>query len=125
MPEHTSTTARSHHNLSPEENLIRRLVGEDATAVAEIIDRADASTSPQLLVAAAMLADDPRAFLTSAALHSRTTRDRQLVEVAAAHLGGDDDLLDALVRDHLADHPDNILAAWIAAHHITVGRPAS
>ena len=29
----------------------------------------------------------------------------------------DEDLLDALVRDHLADHPDSILAAWIATQH--------
>jgi hypothetical protein len=32
-------------------------------------------------------------------------------------VNGDAVLLDALVRDHLADHPDNILAAWIAAKH--------
>ena len=37
--------------------------------------------------------------------------------IATAHLDGDDDRLDALVRDHLADHPDNVLAAWIAAIH--------
>ena len=36
---------------------------------------------------------------------------------AAAHLAHDEDLLDALVRDHLADHPDSILAAWIATQH--------
>jgi hypothetical protein len=33
-------------------------------------------------------------------------------------------LLDALVRDHLADHPDNILAAWIGAQHTRPGQPA-
>ncbi len=37
--------------------------------------------------------------------------------LADAHLRADADLLDALVRDHLADHPDHLLAAWIA------GRP--
>ena len=40
---------------------------------------------------------------------------------------GDADLLDALVRDHLADHPDNLLAAWIAArpHQPTAPTPRS
>ena len=43
------------------------------------------------------------------------TRDRQLVAIAAAHLRGERDLVDALARDHLVDHPDNVLVAWIAA----------
>ncbi len=38
--------------------------------------------------------------------------------VATAHIAGDEELLDALVRDHLADHPDHVLAAWIAARPI-------
>ena len=37
--------------------------------------------------------------------------------IARAHLAGDADLLDALVRDHLVDHPDSLLAAWIATQH--------
>jgi hypothetical protein len=37
--------------------------------------------------------------------------------VAAAHLHDDHELLDALVREHLADYPDSLLAAWIAAKH--------
>ena len=37
--------------------------------------------------------------------------------ITAAYLAHDEDLLDALVRDHLADHPDSILAAWIATQH--------
>jgi hypothetical protein len=65
-------------------------------------------------VAAALVADAPD-ILDRAARHAVTTRDRQLVAVAAAHLARDADLLDALVRDHLSDHPDNVLAAWIAA----------
>jgi hypothetical protein len=39
------------------------------------------------------------------------------VAITAAHLAHDVDRLDALVRDHLADHPDSILAAWIATQH--------
>jgi hypothetical protein len=33
---------------------------------------------------------------------------------AAAHLRGEHELVDALARDHLVDHPDNVLVAWIA-----------
>ena len=43
-----------------------------------------------------------------------TTRDRQLVAIATAHLRGERELVDALARDHLVDHPDNVLVAWIA-----------
>jgi hypothetical protein len=51
-----------------------------------------------------------------------TTRDRQLVAIAAAHLHGQRDLVDALARDHLVDHPDSVLVAWIAgaSHRTTV-----
>ena len=41
-------------------------------------------------------------------------RERQLVVLADAHLRGDTDLLDVLVRDHLSEHPDHLLAAWVA-----------
>ena len=69
------------------------------------------------LVAAALLTDDAGDLLARAASSATTPRDRQLVAIAAAHFDGDDELLDVLVRDHLADHPDNVLAAWIAAVH--------
>ena len=45
-------------------------------------------------------------------------RERQLVVLAGAHLEGNASLLDVLVRDHLADHPDHLLAAWIAGQPI-------
>ena len=99
------------------EDLIRRLVGNDDAAPREILERARTDSSPLLLVAAAIVGDQPREHLARAAANATTTRARQLVAVAAAHLADDADLLDALVRDHLSDHPDNILAAWIAAQH--------
>ena len=34
--------------------------------------------------------------------------------LAEALLKHHTDLFDALVRDHLAEHPDHLLAAWIA-----------
>ena len=52
--------------------------------------------------------------MARAAAIAATTRDRQLVAIAAAHLRGEGDLVDALARDHLVDHPDNVLVAWIA-----------
>jgi len=93
--------------------LVLRLVGGDPTAPAEVLDHAVTSPSPGLLVGAAVVSQD-EAFLDQAGRSATTTRDRQLVALARAHLHGDTDLLDALVRDHLAEHPDNLLAAWIA-----------
>ena len=100
------------------EVLLLRLIGGDATAPGEILESARTSDSPPLLVAAALVteqASEPAGFLVRAAKNAATTRDRQLVALATAHLDDDADLLDALVRDHLSDHPDNILAAWIAS----------
>jgi hypothetical protein len=100
------------------EVVLLRLIGGDATAHGEILDWASTNDSPALLVAAALVTEqpsEPAGFLARAAKHAATTRDRQLVAIATAHLDDDADLLDALVRDHLSDHPDNILAAWIAS----------
>jgi hypothetical protein len=104
--------------------LLRALFGGDDQAATQILSRAAATTSPALLVAAALLTPEPSALLARAATSSVTTRDRQLLAIAIAHLDGDEELLDALVRDHLAEHPDNILAAWIAAQHTRPGHPA-
>lgn len=103
------------------EVLLSRLVGGDDTAPAEILDRAHTTDSPRLLVAAALVAHEPNTYLARAATSAATTRDRQLVALATAHLANDADLLDALVRDHLADHPDSVLAAWMAAKHTSTG----
>ncbi|WP_432833128.1 hypothetical protein [Dactylosporangium sp. CA-092794] len=99
------------------DHLIRRLIGGDEQARAELLDRAATAGSPLLLVAAALLTDEPADLLARAARSAATTRDRQLVAIARAHLDGDEDRLDAFVRDHLAEHPDNLLVAWIATHH--------
>jgi len=44
-----------------------------------------------------------------------TTRERQLIAIAAAHLAGDTDRAGLLARDHLVDFPDSAFAAWVAA----------
>jgi hypothetical protein len=97
--------------------LIRRLIAGDAEARARLQAVDAGATSPTLLVAAALAGRDGDRLLARAAAAATTTRDRQLVAIAAAHLAGDSERLDALVRDHLADHPDSILAAWIASQH--------
>jgi hypothetical protein len=116
MPEHRpGRPAADRSTTDPESaELIGRLLRQDGDAPTEILARSATSTSPDLLVAAAVLAGRPSPALDRALRWASTARDRQLVALAAARLGGDTDRLDALVRDHLADHPDNALAAWIA-----------
>jgi hypothetical protein len=97
-------------------NLIHQLAVGDAAAVAEIVERAHASADVTTLVSAAVFAPDSTDLLQRAAAHAKTTRDRQLVAIAVAHVAGDIDLVDALARDHLADHPTSVLVAWISAH---------
>jgi hypothetical protein len=95
--------------------IIRRLIGGDQGAAASIADRARTSDEPILLVAAALADPTARELLTRAGQLASSTRDRQLIAIAAAHLDGDTERVDALARDHLVDHPDSLLAAWIAA----------
>jgi hypothetical protein len=103
----------------PDDNtaLLHRLIGDHPDAPAEVLRLAAGSRSPPLLVAAALLSSDLDP-LTRAAQHATTTRDRQLVALAEAHLRGNADLLHVLVRDHLSEHPDNLLAAWIAGRQL-------
>ena len=69
---------------------------------------------PARLVAASVFAADAALLLARAAAVAATTRDRQLVAIATAHARGEREVVDALARDHLVDHPDSVLAAWIA-----------
>jgi NADPH-dependent ferric siderophore reductase len=96
------------------EQLLHQLVVGDAAAIAAIVDASRTSDDPTILVAAALFAPDGEHLLAQAAGLAATTRDRQLVAIATAHMRGDRDLVDALARDHLVDHPDNVLVAWIA-----------
>jgi hypothetical protein len=99
---------------SDPEQLIHQLVVGDAAASAAIVEASRTSDDPTILVAAAMFALDGERLIARAEGMAATTRDRQLVAIATAHLRGERDLVDALARDHLVDHPDNILVAWIA-----------
>jgi hypothetical protein len=99
------------------DTLIRQLIGGDRDAATRIADRARTTDEPILLVAAALADPSARNLLTRAAELASTTRDRQLVAIAAVHLNGDTERVDALARDHLADHPDSLLVAWIAGNN--------
>src|SRR4051812_45865985 len=106
---------------SPPGHLLHRLVVGAAAAIAAIVDASPTGDEPLILVAAALFAPDGDGLLTRAAGVAATTRDRQLVAIATAHRRGERELVDALARDHLVDHPDNVLVAWIAdaSHHRT------
>ena len=93
--------------------LLHRFVGGDPRAAAEVLALAPTTDSASVLVAAAMLTRDA-GHLALAFDLAPGPRERQLVVLAEAHLEGNTCLLDVLVRDHLADHPDHLLAAWIA-----------
>jgi hypothetical protein len=98
------------------DNVIHQLVVGGDAAIAEIIERAQTSDDVTTMVAAAMFAPVPGELLHRAAGVATTTRDRQVVAIAIAHLAGDADRVDALARDHLVDHPDSVLVAWISAN---------
>lgn len=96
------------------EHLLHQLVIGDAEAITAIVAASRTSDDPVILVAAALFAPDGDGLLARARSAAATTRDRQLVAIASAHLRGERELVDALARDHLVDHPNNVLVAWIA-----------
>jgi hypothetical protein len=96
------------------ERLLHELVVGDAAAIGAIVEASRTSDEPMTLVAAALFAPDGDGLIARARRTATTTRDRQLVAIATAHLHGHRDLVDALARDHLVDHPDSVLVAWIA-----------
>jgi hypothetical protein len=97
------------------QHLLHRLAVGDAAAIAAIVKESRTSEDATILIAAALFASTDRDMLLArAAAIASTTRDRQLVVIATAHLRGERERVDALARDHLVDHPDNVLVAWIA-----------
>jgi hypothetical protein len=74
----------------------------------------DGSDEIAALVLVAVRARDPEG-LDRVGKVAETSRDRQVVEIARAHLRGDAELVDALARDHLVDYPDSLVVAWIAS----------
>src|SRR3954454_11364967 len=99
----------------PDDVIHHLVVGGDA-AIAEIVERARTSEDVTTMVAAALFAAVPGELLHRGAGVAQTTHDRQVVAIAVAHVAGDADRVDALARDHLVDHPDSVLVAWIRAN---------
>ena len=105
----------THHESQPDPDavLLRRLVGGDVDAEAEVLASVADTTSVGVLVAAAVLTRSA-APLARAATLAAGPRERQLVVLARAVVEGADELFDGLVRDHLASYPDHLMASWIA-----------
>ncbi len=99
-----------------EAELVSLVIAGDPVATARVVALAPNRDDPALLVAAAVASGDRR-HLSRACAAARTTRERQLVALADAHLRGLDELFAVLVREHLSEHPDHVLAAWVAARH--------
>jgi hypothetical protein len=94
---------------------IRQAIGGDGEAIARIRACATSTDDARVIVIAALLDNDPT-HLVSAGARAVNSRDRQIVEIARAHLAGQSELVDALARDHLVDHPDSLIVAWIASN---------
>src|SRR3954470_4769120 len=94
--------------------LLGRLVTGDDAAITAIVEASQTSDDPLILVAAALFAPPGDRLLVRAERLAATTRDRPLCAIPAAHQRGECELVDALARDHLVDHPNNVLVAWIA-----------
>jgi hypothetical protein len=97
------------------ENLIHQLAVGDQAAIARIVKQAQTSNDVTIVVAAAFFAPAGSDLMARAATLAVSTKDRQLVAIATAHLDGDADRVEDLARDHLADHPDSVLVAWITS----------
>jgi hypothetical protein len=97
-----------------DDTVIRRAIGGDPGATTWVIAEADRSSSALVITMAALLERRP-GRLDQALVAAQTSRDRQVVEIARAHLDGNGALVDALARDHLVDFPDSLIVAWIAA----------
>jgi hypothetical protein len=97
------------------DTLVRQLISGDPAALAAILVHASTSNEPLVLTAAALLDAGEPELLRRAVAAAVRPQDRQITALAAAHLAGDRERVTALAREHLLDHPDSVLAAWIAA----------
>ena len=98
------------------DDVIHRLAVGEQVAISEIVERAHTSDDVTTVLAAALFTGgDNEALMARAATLAATTRDRQLVAIATAHLDGNAERVHDLARDHLADQPDSVLAAWISS----------
>ncbi len=97
------------------QDLVRQLIAGDGALAEDVLLRAGTSTEPMVLVVAALARPAEAGLLDHALCRASIPRDRQLIAVAAAFLAGETDRVQALAREHLLDHPDSVLVAWLAA----------
>ena len=103
------------------DTVIRQAIGGDVDAISWIAAHADTVDDAVLLAMAAVLERHP-GRLDRARAVAASSRDRQVVAIARAHLDGERELVDALARDHLVDHPDSLIVSWIASDAIADAR---
>ncbi len=103
------------------DTVIRQAIGGDRDATTWILGHAD-TTESALVIAMAALLERRTLRLQRALAVASTSRDRQVVEIARAHLHGNSELVDALARDHLVDFPDSLIVAWIASDAVERSR---
>src|SRR4051812_50114896 len=94
--------------------MIRSAIGGDSPASSWVVEHADTIDTPILITMAALLERRSDRLDRAAAL-ATTSRDRQVVAIARAHVQQDRELVDALARDHLADYPATLLVSWMAS----------
>jgi hypothetical protein len=104
-------------------SLARRLMLGDPGVAPEEITAAETGADVELLVVVAASTRQDRPLRRARAMGVEDRRDRQLIELADTFLHGDPELFDALVREHLADHPGHLVAAWLAG--LPLDRPPS
>jgi hypothetical protein len=97
------------------QDLIRRLVAGDPTVGDVVMRQVRTSEEPLVLVVAALSRPAEADLLARALRTASSPRDRQVIAVAAAFLAGETDRVQVLAREHLLDHPDSDLVAWLAA----------
>lgn len=100
---------------------VRQAIGGDLQAMSRLVAQADTSDDA-LVITMAALVEGHLTRLDRAGAVAATTRDRQVVAIARAHLEGNDELVNAFVRDHLADYPDSLVVSWIASDGVARAR---
>ena len=97
------------------QELVRHFIAGDRTVADGLVRRAGTSDESLGLVVAALTSPAETGLLGRALRMASSPRDRQVIAVAAAFLAGETDRVQALAREHLLDHPDSVLVAWLAA----------
>lgn len=96
------------------EATIRRAIGGDQEKIDAVLAGATRCEDARIVALAAVLASRSD-WMARAQTLAVTSRDRQMVAIGASHLSGDLRMAQLLARDHLCDHPDSLMVAWIAS----------